>query len=765
MALERRGVRIRGVVQGVGFRPAMYRHAAALGLGGFVRNDAEGVWLEIEGIAPAVQRFVDEIAAAAPPASRIDAVEAVPLGTRGDRDFAIAQSVQGAEPTAGIPADLAPCADCLRELGDPHDRRAGYPFINCTACGPRFTIVREVPYDRAKTTMTAFAMCDACRDEYEDPADRRFHAEPNACWACGPRVWIHGSDYAGAAAIIIARQALASGSIVAIKGVGGYALAVDATNEAAVARLRARKRRPHKPFAVMARSLAELDTIARVDGAARKLLASQVRPIVLAPAILGTLAPSVAPGLADVGVFLPPTPLQLLVAPGLVVMTSGNSADEPIARTDDEALRRLADIADVFVVHDRVIHARNDDSVVRASAAGVIPIRRSRGFVPDVFSLPVAGPPVIAVGGHERNTVCLAHRGTALVSQHVGDLDGVEAEAFFREAIDHLCELAGVAPVAVAHDLHPDYRSTRWALASGLPRVAVQHHHAHVAACLAEHGRIERAIGVAFDGTGLGADGTLWGGEILVADLRSARRVGHLRPIALPGGEIAIRQPWRLALAAVLDAGQSTELVCGVERWRRSAVERLVDVAPRATSAGRWFDAVAALLGVRTHTSYDGQAAAELEAIASPANAGRAAPPEAVRRSIAGSGGPLDYAIGGGDPFEIDLRPTIAELARGLHAGADMPLLAARFHTTLAAAIAAACRRVRAASSLATVVLTGGCFQNRILVETTAARLDRDGFEVLVHRRIPANDGGLALGQVAIASLQLEERHVPGRPG
>lgn len=759
---ERRAIRIRGVVQGVGFRPAMFRLADAAGVTGFVRNDREGVWIEIQGAPVAVERFVAGVDGAAPPTARIDAIEISRVAARGastaEREFAITESpaaVSGARAAAAIPADLAPCGDCLRELSDPNDRRYRYPFINCTACGPRFTIVRAIPYDRPGTTMSVFPMCPACRREYDDPRDRRFHAEPNACPLCGPTARLvdtGGVLATGDGAVRAAAAALAAGSIVAIKGAGGFALAVDARNDGAVARLRRRKRRPDKPFAVMVRSLAEAERIAVIDPAARDLLCSPARPIVLVPARPGVIADAVAPGLADVGVYLPPTPLQHLMladGPAAQVMTSGNRAEEPIARTDADALDRLAGVADLFLVHDREIHARADDSVVRWSARRPIPMRRARGHVPDSIEVAIDAPPVLAVGGHERNTVCLIHDRRAIVSPHVGDLDHPEAEAFFREAIARLEELAGVAPIAVAHDLHPDYRSTRWALASGLPRIAVQHHHAHVAACLAEHGRVTAGggdgagvVGVAFDGTGLGDDGALWGGEWLAAELTSARRLGHLRPIALAGGDAAIRQPWRLALAALIDAGEAADLVPRVGAAdRRRVIEVLASPLPvLATGAGRWFDAVAALLGATARPSYDGQAAAELEALAAPVEPG-------------GDGDvPLEFEITQTVPFQIDLRPAIRELAHALVRGrVDRAVLAARFHATLAHAIATGCRIAGAR----TAVLTGGCFQNRRLLDAACTALADDGIEVLTHRRVPCNDGGLALGQAAVACARL----------
>jgi hydrogenase maturation protein HypF len=762
----RRGIRVRGTVQGVGFRPAVCRAAAALDLGGFVRNDEQGVLIEIEGGADAVARFLEQLPRAAPAPARIDALEARALPPLGERQFRIDPSSEdGGDAAAGasIPADLAPCADCLRELADPADRRYRYPFINCTRCGPRFTIVRALPYDRARTTMAAFALCAACRREHGDPHDRRFHAEPNACPACGPTLALLAPGAparGGEAALAQAARLLDAGGIVAVKGAGGFLLAVAAADGAAVARLRARKQRPAKPLAVMARTLEELERIATLDAPARAALTSPARPIVVAPARAGGgVAPEVAPGLAELGVFLPSTPLQHLLlsdGPPLLVMTSGNLSEEPIARTDAEALTRLIGVADAFLLHDREIHTRADDSVVRVVAGEARVVRRARGLVPEALALPFDGPPVLAVGGELKATVCVTRGREAILSQHLGDLAHAETFDFFTETVDKLAALAGVAasPRAVAHDLHPDYRSTRWAQARGLAAVAVQHHHAHVASCLVEHGRTGPVLGVAFDGTGLGSDGTLWGGELLHADLGAFRRLGHLRPIALAGGEAAIRQPWRLAAAALRDAGLPLAPLAaraGVTPKRLDAVARLLDnprLAPRATGAGRWFDAVAALCGLRAEVSYDGQAAVELEAVATPAARG-------------GAGGPYPLHLQPGAPFVIDLRPAVRAMAGDLERGAGAAVVAARFHATLAAAIAQACAHARAGGAPGTAALTGGCFQNRLLAEATRDQLEALGFEVLLHRRVPCNDGGLALGQAAIASFRLAREATP----
>ena len=748
--LARSAIRVRGAVQGVGFRPTVFRLARARGLAGFVRNDGRGVLVEVEGPAAEVGGFPALLRADAPPLARIDAIEVAPLAALGERGFRVAASGRAPEALAAIPPDAAPCDACVRELLDPSDRRYRYPFVNCTDCGPRFTIVRALPYDRARTTMAAFRLCPACRAEYEDPASRRFHAEPTACPACGPRLALEvpgAAPAVGEAALRGAIAALRAGAIVAVKGLGGWLLAVDARDEAAVARLRVRKRRPDRPFAVMARDLAEAARVAALDADAAALLGSRARPIVVAPARAGAgVAPSVAPGLGDLGVMLPCTPLHhLLLAEGppLVVMTSGNGAGEPIARTDAEARAALGPIADALLGHDREIHARADDSVLRAAPGGAIPIRRARGFVPDPIPLLDGGPPLLAVGAEQKSAVCVVRAGVAHLSGHVGDLSHPAARRLFEETIAKLEALLGVRPAAVAHDLHPDYAATRWAVASGLRRVAVQHHHAHVASCLAEHGRAGPALGVAFDGTGCGPAGEAWGGEILLADLRGFRRVAHLRAIALPGGEAAIREPWRLACAALLDAGEPLDLV-PAEPGRVATVRRMLErrfACPPATGAGRWFDAVAALCGGRARVSYEGQAAAELEAL-----------------SARGAWQPYPFEVAPGPADEIDLRPTVRALAADLRRGASPGEIAARFHETLGAAVLAACVRARRAHGISVVALSGGCFQSRLLLGICAARLEGAGFEVLRHRKVPPNDGGVALGQAAVAARRLAER-------
>jgi len=734
----------------VGFRPAVFRLARQAGLSGIVRNDSEGVWIELEGPPEEVRDFPALLRAGAPPLARIDALEVSELAPLGETTFRVTASREGAATAASIPADSATCAACLRELFDPGDRRYRYPFINCTDCGPRYTIVRDIPYDRSRTTMAAFRLCAPCRAEYEDPASRRFHAEPNACPECGPRLELSAPGRAALLredALAAAIDMLRAGQIVAIKGIGGFHLAADASSEETLRRLRERKKRPAKPFGLMARSLREIEAICEVEAAAREALLSPRRPIVLLPA-RARLARSVAPGLNEHGVMLPYAPLHHLLlkdGPPLLVMTSGNRSEEPIARSDEEALERLAGIADAFLLHNREIHTRADDSVVRIVAGIAQPVRRSRGFVPVPVRLPFEAPPLLAVGSQLKNTVCVTRGGEAFLSPHVGDLDDRGAFAFFVEVIAKMRRLLGSAPERIAHDLHPDYLSTRFALESGLPRVPVQHHHAHIASCLAENGRTQRAIGVAFDGTGCGPRGELWGGEILLADLAGFRRVGHLRALSLPGGEAAIREPWRVAAAVLRDAGEPLDLLRRIGP-RLTSVAHLLEknvASPASTGAGRWFDAVAALCAVRDEVTYEGQAAIELEAAAGPREAE-----------------PFGFAIpgDGGASFEVDLRPCVREIAAQLRGGAETAEISARFHATLAAAVHAACSRAREQSGVHVVALSGGCFQNRRLTELCASALEADSFEVLLHRQVPPNDGGLSLGQAAVAAWRTRER-------
>lgn len=740
----RLGIRVTGTVQGVGFRPTVFRLAESLGLAGFVRNDGVSVWIEVEG--ERAEGFAETLRTRMPAPARIDALEVIPCPLRGDRGFSIARSSEEpAHTPPSIPPDLAPCEACVAEMLDPAARRYLYPFTHCTCCGPRHALVESLPYDRDRTTMRSFGLCDECCSEYENPYDRRFHAEPVACPRCGPtlRLIHRGQELAsGEAALWSAAEALAEGAIVALKGVGGFALACDAANPGAIAKLRTRKRRPHKPLALLCHSVDDLMRIAIPSEAALETIVSPARPIVLVPERGTWIARNVAPGLDEIGVFLPPSPLQFLLTklgPRVQVMTSGNVSEEPIAIDNDQAFRNLAQIADLFLVHDRAIAARADDSVVRIIGSRPVILRRARGYVPRAVPLPVDGPPVLAVGGETKDTVCLAWGGRAVLSAHIGDVGQPAGYRAFEAAVRHLVALSGTKPVAVAHDLHPDYRSTRWAETQGLPTIAVQHHHAHVASCLAEHGRLGPALGIAFDGTGFGPDGALWGGEILAADFHGYTRLGHLRPLRLVGGERAIREPWRLALAALLDAGEDLCLLDrqGIDHLTQAKVV-WASAAPLATGAGRWFDAVAALLGLRDVVTWDGQAACELEALAGDEIAG-----------------PYPFRVERRPTFEIDLRPVIRAIVKDCREGMTTSRIAARFHETMAHVVLAGARNGRTASGIGLAALTGGCFQNRRLSERARALLEADGFRVLVHGEVPCNDGGLALGQAAIASVHL----------
>jgi hydrogenase maturation protein HypF len=749
--LARRELRVTGTVQGVGFRPFVYRLATELGLAGVVVNDSEGVLVDVEGPAERLdalgRRLRDEVPALAVIAS-VEVTHRTPAGRRG---FVIAPSRGGDLLRVPVAPDAAPCDDCLRELADPADRRHRYPFTNCTACGPRYTITTALPYDRATTTMAPFPMCPACAAEYADPTDRRFHAEPIACPACGPTLTLtagEGAPVTGEAALTETVRRLTQGQTVAVQGVGGFHLAVDATDEAAVARLRTRKARDDKPFAVLVADLDAARRLCDLDADAAEVLRSPARPIVLAPRRPDApVAAGVAPGLADLGVLLPPSPLHHLLALDVgrpLVLTSGNLAHEPIVHTLEEARRVLPALADATLAHDRAIHIRCDDSVVRADVVGrAQPVRRARGYAPAPLTLP-PGPPthVLAVGGHLKNTVAVARDDVAFVSHHIGDLDHPAADAAFRQAVTHLQHLHGVRPEVVAHDLHPDYRSTAFAVGLDLPLVGVQHHHAHVAACLAEHGRRGPVLGIAFDGVGYGCDGGLWGGEFLVADLAEAERVGHLVTVPQPGGDAAAREPWRMAVAWVRHAlGDDRAVREGARLDPRAAALLQVAAAPATpwtSSVGRLFDAVAALVGVGARATYEGQVAIALEALATGADL--ATVPTLGCEVVTGHG-----------PLVLDTGPLVAGLLEARDGGVDRPALAAGFHRGLAAGTVEIAVRLAGAHGRSAVALSGGVFQNRLLTRLVTTGLRAAGLEVLVHRRVPPNDGGLSLGQVAVA--------------
>jgi hydrogenase maturation protein HypF len=743
-------VRVEGVVQGVGFRPFVHRLAGELGLAGFVRNDARGVEIEAEGASEALARFLAGLRDGAPPLAVVDAVRAVDVAPRGGTGFEIARSA-GGTPDALVTADAATCEACLAELDDPADRRFRYPFVNCTNCGPRFTIVRGVPYDRPLTTMRDFQMCAACQAEYDDPGDRRFHAQPNACPACGPQVRLVGEAPAGRDPVERLARALCDGAIAAVKGIGGYHLACRADDPGAVERLRARKHREERPFALMAPGMAAVHELVVLTDADVALLTSPARPIVLAPRRpAAPVAPAVAPGVRELGVMLPYSPLHHLLlagAGGALVLTSGNVSDEPIAYRDDDALERLAAIADVVAVHDRPIHIRTDDSVVRAVRGRPTVLRRSRGLTPAALGLPVGCPrPVLAVGAELKSTFCVARGARAWVGHHIGDLRNAETLASFREGIAHFQRLFDVRPEVVAHDLHPDYLSTSHALEiDGVELVGVQHHHAHLAACLAEHGALDRAVGAIYDGTGYGTDGTAWGGEILRGDLCGFERIGHLHPVRLPGGDRAVHEPWRMACSWLVAAhGEAPPVPPALratvdgERWEAVAQMALTGfAAPQTTSMGRLFDAVAALCGVRPVVSYEGQAAIELEALADPAERGA-------------------YPLAA----DLDARELVAAAARDAAAGVGAPAISARLHRAVAHATAAAC----AAADSEIAVLSGGVFQNRLLLSWTAERLEALGLRPLIPERLPVNDAGISYGQAAIAACASLRARSPACP-
>jgi len=747
---ERRRIVVSGVVQGVGFRPFVHGLATRAGLSGFVGNDSGSVFVEVEGPAAALDVFAQALHSEAPPLAHVEAVEVAALEPTGETQFRIVESEQRAGPRTFVSPDVATCDDCLRELFDPADRRHRHPFVNCTNCGPRFTIVRTLPYDRPNTTMAGFAMCDACRAEYEDPGDRRFHAQPIACPACGPQVALDGRS--GDAAIVEARRLLAGGAVVAVKGIGGYHLACDAADDAVLGRLRERKGRVEKPFAVMVAGLDAARGLAHVSDDEAALLSSPARPIVLLRQRAGApLSPLVNPGNPCVGLLLPYSPLHHLLLEGgsALVLTSGNRSDEPIAYDDADARERLAPLADAFLVHDRPIHVPCDDSVVRVHEGAELPLRRSRGYAPLPVRLPHATRPVLAVGGELKSTFALASGGHAFLSQHLGDMESLETLEAFERALGHLSALLAVEPETVAHDAHPGYATTRWAGRTAGPRplLAVQHHHAHVASAMAEHGLDGSApvLGIAFDGTGYGSDGTIWGGEALVADYAGFRRAGHLAPVPLPGGDAAIRRPYRVALAHLFAAGLAWEdglapvEAAGEDERRllRRQLETGFNTVP-TTSMGRLFDAVASLAGVRQEVSYEGQAAMELEALAGEPGG------EAYR-----------FALGDGDPLVADPAPVIRAVARDVRAGAGAAAVSARFHLAVADLVLAFAQR----EGLETVALTGGVFQNVLLLELACDRLRGAGFRVLTHRLVPPNDGGLALGQAAVAAAA---RHTSG---
>jgi hydrogenase maturation protein HypF len=754
----RRRIRVTGVVQGVGFRPFVHRLATRLDLTGHVGNDTEGVVVEVEGDASSVAVFETRLATDAPPLARIFSIDGTPLETRHDEEFRIIESRATGAVGTFVSPDVAVCEDCVGELFDPADRRSRYPFINCTNCGPRFTITLRLPYDRPHTTMCHFALCDACRAEYEDPADRRFHAQPLACADCGPRLWfegpagvVNGTD----AAVAATQRALAGGAIVAIKGLGGYHLACDATSSDAVDTLRRRKARQDKPLAVMVGALAAARSLAHIDRFEAALLAGPERPIVLlARRDDAALAAGVAPHNPHVGLLLPYTPLHHLLfhqvpgsdatVPTALVMTSGNLSDEPICHDDEDARTRLGPMTDAWLVHDRPIHVPCDDSVVRLDAGVELPIRRARGYAPLPVRLPFAVGPTLAMGGEIKNTFCLATGRHAWVSQHIGDMGTLETLEAFERSTQQFGDMYEIDPQQVAADAHPGYHTRAWADEHAPGAVdLVHHHHAHVAAVMVEHAVPpgERVIGFAFDGTGYGTDGAIWGGEILVAGYDGFERSAHLRYVPLPGGDATIRKPSRAALAHLWAAGieWTPDLPCVRHTTAeelavlRRQLERNVLCVP-TSSMGRLFDAVSSLLGIRHTASYEAQAAMELE--------------QAAEGAMAEQVGPYRFAASGD---EIDPAPVLRAMIDDMRRGCTTGPIAAGFHRAVAELIADTTDRLREATGIERVALSGGVFQNVLLLRLARAALEARGLRVLTHRLVPPNDGGLALGQVAVA--------------
>ena len=813
-------LRVRGVVQGVGFRPFVYGLATAMGLCGWVRNTSSGVEIEVEGPPEVVSAFARRLRAEAPPRARVTGVERAPAQPTGARSFVIRASSVDPDAYQLVSPDIALCDDCRRELLDPFDRRYRYPFTNCTSCGPRFTIIESLPYDRERTTMRSFALCPDCRREYEDPADRRFHAEPNACPVCGPRVWLvedgaiasppvrsgdsalpsdsgEATDPAAATdpavAIDRAVELLCGGAIVAIKGLGGFHLACDATDGGAVEELKRRKGRPHKPLAVMFADLEQVRAHCRCSVAEQALLTSPQHPIVLLEWLAtGTISGAVAVRQRYLGAMLPYTPLHLLLmraAGRPLVMTSGNLAEEPIVKGWEEA-GRLAGIADAYLLHDREIHARYDDSVAQVRGGRVRLMRRSRGYAPFPLSLPRPLPQLLACGAELKNTFCLTRDDNAFLSQHIGDLENLETLEHFEASIELYKRHFRLAPEVLVHDLHPEYLSTKYALEQGQECIAVQHHHAHIAACMVENGQTGPVIGVSMDGLGYGADGGLWGGEVLVCDLLGYERVAHLEELPLPGGKLAVERPartaagWLLALLGERGLERGARLLgqrgarlgdgpdgddlsdAGLSDAEIDAVAAQVSAgvnAPLTSSCGRLFDAVAALAGVRGRITYEGQAAIELEMISTSGaepypyaidNGAEVSPVSLADGQVAGPAAPKSCAA----PLVVRLAPLFAALLDDLEAGRESGYAGSRLHATIAAMVLDLCLRLRSERGLITVALSGGCFQSRLLSDLCEAALAAAGFTVLSHAAVPANDGGLSLGQAVVGGYTLLER-------
>jgi hydrogenase maturation protein HypF len=755
VAVVRKAVDVTGVVQGVGFRPFVYRLAQECNLAGLIANTPAGVTIEVQGDAELVERFLERLQTGAPPLAKITSLSPREIELQADSTFRIVSSRLDAPPRALISPDVAVCAACLREMRNPRDRRFRYPFINCTNCGPRFTIIRDIPYDRARTSMASFRMCSSCQAEYDDPSNRRFHAQPNACWDCGPQLQLWSSDGSWIDAAEVLREAalfIEHGSTLAVKGLGGFHLACDARSEAAVSLLRARKRRVEKPFAVMLRRIEDVEKFCVVDDAAKKLLLSMERPIVLLPRKPEAgLAESIAPRNRSLGIFLPYTPVHhLLFAAGkfdALVMTSANLSEEPIAINNQEAVQRLQGLADAYLVHDRDILRRCDDSVVRITGGQTQQMRRSRGYVPVPVALERESDPILAVGGELKNTICIVRGSEAFLSQHIGDLENLESYRFFEEAVEHMQRILEVRPKILAYDLHPDYFSTKWALAqTGMQLVGVQHHHAHIAACMAENHLDGKVIGVALDGTGYGTDGAVWGGEVLLADYNDFERAAHFEYIPLPGGAAAIHEPWRVAVSYLTKhygtdlSGLHLPFLKTIDSRRLHVVQQMIEReihSPRTSSCGRLFDAVAAVAGVRSIVNYEAQAAIEFEMAA---------------HDSTDEGAYAFDLITDGPHWQIGTRSVFENLLRDLAAEESVGNISQRFHRGLADLFVELAENIREQSQLNRICLSGGCFQNALFFQSLLDGLRAKSFEVYFHTEVPAGDGGISLGQALIAA-------------
>jgi hydrogenase maturation protein HypF len=740
----RKQIRVHGIVQGVGFRPFVYNLAQKLGLSGYVLNSSAGVLIEVEGDPAQVEFFVRELQANPPPLAQIEDIHTAPLDAVGDAAFSIRESVDQPGQLAPVSPDVATCLDCLRDFQTPGNRRFGYPFTNCTNCGPRYTITRTIPYDRPLTTMACFPMCEQCLREYQDPSDRRFHAQPNACPDCGPSLTL---------SIEAAQQVLHEGRILAMKGLGGFHLVCDPFNDAAVRLLRERKKRSDKPFALMVPDVAAAEMLCFVSDAERAALTSVRRPIVILQRRPGApISESLAPGNPTLGVMLPYTPLHHLLfgeSFSALVMTSGNLSEEPIVTGNREAAQRLAGIADAFLFHNRDIHTRVDDSVARVFADRERVLRRSRGYAPHPVTLGFPVAEILACGAELKNTFCLTKDHYAFLSQHIGDLENYETLVFYRETLDRMKQLFRIAPRYVAYDLHPQYLSTKLALEmTDVEHIGIQHHHAHIASCMAENGIADKVIGVAFDGTGFGTDGKIWGGEFLIADFAGFERRAHFRYIPLAGGDRAVREPWRLGLSYLLDTFGAQLSALDLPLFQRvppkkivtvrSMIERRINTVD-TSACGRLFDAVASIVGVRDEVNFEAQAAIELEA-----------------RCLAGVDATYPFEITADSPWQIDVRPMIERMVRDVLAARPVGWIAAAFHNTIAAIVGEVCGRLRMAEGIKSVCLSGGTFQNVYLVERVVSILRAQGFEVFLHFKVPPNDGGVSLGQAVIANAALQ---------